>query len=124
LETVLSFIPNGWQVVTPRIVARDAAGLITFLKRVFAATGELQTDRPSVMNIGDSKIMISEAGARERVPAFLYVYVRDTDGAYHRALEAGARSLEDPTDLPYGDRRAMIEDAWGNVWQIATYRGG
>jgi len=75
------------------------------------------------MNIGDSKIMISEAGARERVPAFLYVYVRDTDGAYHRALEAGARSLEDPTDLPYGDRRAMIEDAWGNVWQIATYRG-
>ena len=23
---------------------------------------------------------------------------------------------------PYGDRRCMIEDAWGNTWQIATQR--
>jgi uncharacterized glyoxalase superfamily protein PhnB len=22
--------------------------------------------------------------------------------------------------MPYGDRRGMVEDAWGNVWQIAT----
>jgi uncharacterized glyoxalase superfamily protein PhnB len=22
--------------------------------------------------------------------------------------------------MPYGDRRAMVEDAWGNTWQIAT----
>jgi hypothetical protein len=25
--------------------------------------------------------------------------------------------------MPYGDRRAMAQDAWGNTWQIATYRG-
>ena len=24
--------------------------------------------------------------------------------------------------MPYGDRRGMVEDRWGNVWQIATYR--
>ena len=23
-------------------------------------------------------------------------------------------------DVPYGDRRAMVSDAWGNLWQIAT----
>jgi uncharacterized glyoxalase superfamily protein PhnB len=25
-------------------------------------------------------------------------------------------------DTSYGDRRAMVEDRWGNVWQIATVR--
>jgi len=26
-------------------------------------------------------------------------------------------------DMPYGDRRCMVEDQWGNTWQIATYFG-
>jgi uncharacterized glyoxalase superfamily protein PhnB len=30
--------------------------------------------------------------------------------------------VEPPGDMPYGDRRAMVEDRWGNVWQIATFR--
>jgi uncharacterized glyoxalase superfamily protein PhnB len=25
--------------------------------------------------------------------------------------------------VPYGDRRAMVEDPAGNVWQIATHLG-
>ena len=54
------------------------------------------------------------------MPAFLYLYVDDADRAYARALEAGARSLEPPVDPPYRDRRAMVEDPWGNVWQLAT----
>jgi uncharacterized glyoxalase superfamily protein PhnB len=54
------------------------------------------------------------------MPAFLYVYVPDTDTTYQRALAAGALSLEEPRDLPYGDRRGMVKDRWGNVWQIAT----
>ncbi len=50
------------------------------------------------------------------------VYVDDADGTYRQALAGGARSLEAPADMPYGDRRAMVEDRWGNVWQIATFR--
>jgi uncharacterized glyoxalase superfamily protein PhnB len=42
------------------------------------------------------------------------------DATYNRALNAGALSLEEPRDVPYGDRRAMVEDPSGNVWQIAT----
>jgi uncharacterized glyoxalase superfamily protein PhnB len=48
------------------------------------------------------------------------VYVSDTDATYRRAIENGARSLEAPVETPYGDRRCMIEDRWGNTWQIAT----
>jgi uncharacterized glyoxalase superfamily protein PhnB len=40
---------------------------------------------------------------------------------WHTVTPRGARSLEEPSDLPYGDRRGMVADRWGNVWQIATH---
>lgn len=76
-----------------------------------------------MITIGDSMIMISEVGVRAAMPAFLYVYVKDTDQVYKRAMAAGATSIEEPTEVPYGDRRCMIEDQWGNTWQIATRLG-
>ena len=118
------FTPEGWHTVTARIVADDAQRLVEFLKRVFGATGDYSPDRPAVMMIGDSRVMVSDAGVREAIPAFLYVYVDDTDKTFQRALDAGARSVEAPADVPYGDRRAMVVDEWGNTWQIATHLAG
>jgi PhnB protein len=115
--------PQGWHTVTPRIVARDARQLVEFLKRVFGGTGEYRQSVPSEVRIGDSLVMISDAGARRPMAAFLYVYVNDTDDTFQRALDAGAHALEAPSDMPYGDRRCMVEDEWGNTWQIATYLG-
>jgi PhnB protein len=67
--------------------------------------------------------MISNGGGvRERLAGFLYVYVENADVVYRMAINAGAVSIEAPADMPYGDRRAMVQDAWGNIWQIATYR--
>jgi len=117
------FTPPGWHTVTPRIVAHDAKQLVEFLQHVFGATGEYRQDRPSEVRIGDSLVMVSDADVRSPMTAFLYVYVDDTDATYRRALEAGARSLEEPSEMPYGDRRCMVEDRWGNTWQIATYPG-
>ena len=123
-ETVERFMPEGWHTVTPRIVVNDVAGLTEFLKHVFNASGEYRTDRPSLITIGDSMLMIGGTGVRDVTTAFLYVYVSDVDVTYQRALDAAARSIEEPFDTPYGDRRCMVEDAWGNIWQIATYRSG
>lgn len=113
-------MPEGWHTVTPRIVAKDANGLVEFLVHVFEAKGNYQEAAPSEMRIGDSIVMITEAGVRAPMTAFLYVYVKDTDATHQRAVDAGARSLERPIDTPYGDRRCMVEDNWGNTWQIAT----
>jgi PhnB protein len=115
-------VPPGWHTVTPRIVVQGAPDLIRFLRRTFNATGDVQSDRPSEIRIGDSLIMISDADVRESMPAFLYVYVDDVDAIYRRAIDAGATSVEKPLDLPYGDRRGMVKDAWGNLWQIATHQ--
>jgi uncharacterized glyoxalase superfamily protein PhnB len=91
-------------------VVHDAKQLVEFLRQVFGATGDYRPDRPSVIKIGDSSAMISDAGIRNAMTAFLYVYVNDADATYLRALDAGARSLEEPFDTPYGDRRCMIEE--------------
>ena len=113
-------IPKGWHSVTPRLVVDDAARLVEFLKQAFGATGDFHADRPAIISIGDSLVMISSVGLRDVMPAFLYLYVDDSDATYQRALEAGAVSLEEPQDTPYGDRRGMVKDPCGNIWQIAT----
>jgi uncharacterized glyoxalase superfamily protein PhnB len=122
-EELKHHVPEGWHSVTPRIFVNDPEGLADFLRYVFNATGEYRTDRPTQMTIGDSIIMISDTEIRKPTSAFLYVYVRDIDATYQRALEAEARSMEEPLDTPYGDRRCMVEDKWGNTWQIATFKG-
>src|SRR2546423_10639700 len=113
-------IPEGWHSVTPRLVVHDAAMMVEFLRQAFGATGDFRTDMPSVIKIGDSLVMVSSVGPRDAMTAFLYLYVDDIDKTYQRALEAGAVSLEVPSDLPYGDRRGMVKDPCGNIWQIAT----
>src|SRR5215467_3918784 len=91
-----SFKPKGWHTVTPRIVVDGVEEFVQFLKHVFEATGEYRSDTPAIMTIGDSRVMISEAGIRPPSPAFLYVYVANADTTYRRAREAGVKTLEEP----------------------------
>jgi len=116
------WIPDGWHSITPRLVANDAEALVTFLKGAFGAVGEWPDEGPAQLRIGDSLVMVSESGPRPATEAFLYLYVEDADATYRRAIATGATSLEAPDDMPYGDRRAMVRDPAGNVWQLATFR--
>lgn len=106
--------------VLPRMFVDDPAGAVRFLRDVFDAAGEFEADRPTQLTIGDSIVMVSGTVERERFPAFLYVYVDDTDAVFARAVAAGAEVLEEPLQTPYGQRRAMVRDPYGNVFQIAT----
>ncbi len=111
--------PAGFHSVTPRVIVADAEAQVDFLRAVFEATGDVHPGRPAEIRVGDSLVMVSSTAERESFPAFLYVYVDDADATYQRALDAGAVSMEEPRDTPYGDRRAMVRDPFGNVFQIA-----
>jgi uncharacterized glyoxalase superfamily protein PhnB len=118
------FQPAGRPTVTPRLFTPDVAGLSAFLKAVFDAQGDVQADIPTELKIGDSLVMVSDGGGvRDVTAATFYVYVADADETCRRALAAGARSVESPGDMPWGDRRGIVQDPWGNSWQIATHRG-
>jgi uncharacterized glyoxalase superfamily protein PhnB len=86
--------------------------MVAFLKRVFGAVGKIHDSAPSEIRIGDSRILVSSTDFRKSMPACFYVYVADADAVYARALAAGARSLEEPQEMPYGDRRCMVRDPW------------
>ncbi|MBK5330325.1 MAG: VOC family protein [Ilumatobacteraceae bacterium] len=110
---------RGYHSVTPRIVVTDVDAQVEFLRAVFEASGEVAAGRPAEIAIGESLVMITSATERELFPAFLYIYVDDADETYRRAVSAGAETMEEPLDTPYGDRRAMVRDPFGNIFQIA-----
>jgi len=123
--------PRGYHNVTAYFIVKDAAGFIVFLQSVFAAeelsrnTDEGGRVTHAEVRIGDSIVEVS--GGSDRFPArqgTAHVFVADTDACYSRALSAGATSLYEPQEMPYGERSAGIEDPYGNHWYLATFLGG
>ncbi len=119
-------IPDGYHTVTPYLIVREAAQLIEFVKQAFEATETFRGTGSAggihaEVRIGDSMMMIGGGGSSQPFPATLHLYVNDVDAVYARTLQAGATSIMEPADQPYGDRMAGAKDAFGNVWYIATH---
>jgi uncharacterized glyoxalase superfamily protein PhnB len=120
-------IPAGYHSVTPVLIVDGGQKLIDFMKQAFDAKetfcmkGPGQTIAHAELQIGDSIVMLSDASAESQARSgALYLYVEDVDAVYRRAVEAGAKSVSEPTNQFYGDRSARVTDAFGNYWGIAT----
>ena len=123
-------VPEGYHTVTPYPIVQEAAQLIDFVKQAFDATETFRGTGSAggihaEIRIGDSMVMIGGGGAwrGEPSPATLYLYVNDVDSVYKRTLQAGATSIMEPADQPFGDRLAGVKDSFGNTWYIATHIG-
>jgi len=121
-------VPEGFHTVTPYFVVKGARQLMDFLKQAFQAEEIFVHTTPeggighAQLRIGDSMIMLGEAMEPwQPMTASLYLYVPDTDAVYRRAIEAGGKSLMEPTDMFYGDRNGGLQDPFGNQWWIATH---
>ncbi|MER3435016.1 MAG: glyoxalase [Leptolyngbya sp. ERB_1_1] len=123
-----NFIPDGFHTVTPYLTVQGANQLLEFVKTAFDAEEVLcmkQSDgtiRHAAVRIGDSMVELAEA-RREwtPMPGAIHLYVSDTDAVYERSLQAGATSLQEPTEMDYGERGAAVKDPVGNHWYIATH---
>jgi len=120
-------IPDGYGTVTPYLVTKDAAKVIEFLQKSFDAkeTHERMMKGDIVghaeVKIGNSILMISDACEHApAMPSMFYIYTEDCDTLYKRALNNGAKSLQEPADQFYGDRSGGVEDLAGNKWYVAT----
>ncbi|HLK53679.1 MAG TPA: VOC family protein [Candidatus Angelobacter sp.] len=127
MATNKAYKPEGYQNVIPYLHVNGAAKMIAFMKEVFDAKEIAVYPRPdgtighAALRIGDSVVELADGGQDwPAMPCALQVYVPDTDAAYHRALKAGASSLQAPADQFYGDRVASVKDICGNNWYIAT----
>jgi len=124
----VNYIPEGYHTVTPTIIVKGATRLHEFLKKVFDAKviisvpGPNNTIAHSEVQIGDSRLMVADAGPMfSAQSSSFYLYVPDCDAAYKRALAAGAKSEREPKDQFYGDRNGSIVDEWGNRWAVGTH---
>jgi hypothetical protein len=60
-------------------------------------------------------------GKFQLLPAYLHVYVPDTDALHAQPVRAGASSAIPPEDAPYGERAATVKDPCGNTWFLAAH---
>jgi PhnB protein len=118
--------PDGYHSVSVFLMLESIEQEIEFVRKVFDAriSGEVRGPNGSLRyaeaRIGNSLIMMDKA--RTGHPAtrsMLHVWTDDVKGLHARALEAGATSIEEPTDQTYGNREAGIQDRQGNTWWIA-----
>ncbi|HUK26626.1 MAG TPA: VOC family protein [Terriglobales bacterium] len=122
-----SYIPRGLNNVNVYMHPRRAEPVINFLKRGFGAQEIARYASPdgviqhAEIRVGTSVVEMGEAhDPYQPMPAMFYLYVPDCDAVYRRALAAGAVSVAEPVDQPYGDRSGAVKDAFGNTWYIAT----
>jgi len=123
-----SYRPEGLNDVNVYMHPLRAEPVINFLKRAFGAREIGKYASPdgvvhhAEIRVGDSVVEMGEAqGKYPPMPTMFYLYVPDCDAVYQRALQAGATSIAEPADQPYGDRSGGVKDAFGNQWYIATH---
>lgn len=131
-------IPEGMHTLTPNLVLRDCAKAIEFYKKALGAKELMRMDAPggkgiwhAELEIGDSKFFLNDEmpgmgrpapSASEPAPVTLWLYVKDCDAAYRKAIGAGARSTMEPSDMFWGDRCASVADPHGYLWSFATHQ--
>jgi PhnB protein len=120
-------VPERYSRVDPWVISADSAAEIEFLKVAFGAR---ETPGSRMLGpdgrIGHVEVEVGEAvimlfDAKPGWPAtasHLRVYVDDTQGAFGRAVAAGARAVTRPTYLAFGERVARVRDPQGHLWWI------
>ncbi len=121
------------QTVTPYLLYEDGEAAIAFLARAFGfreidratgAAGGLHAELE--VEGGRGRVYLGQPPAGFRNPAtvgrtcLVYVLLEDgLDEHCERARAAGARVVEEPNDLPFGQRRYGCADPQGHEWYFA-----
>jgi PhnB protein len=138
LTVAVKPIPEGYHSITPMLTVRGADRAIDFYRRAFGAEeiGRMHgPDGKTVMHaelkIGDSRFFLGDeaCGMDTRSPQTLggsptgmYLYVRDVDEVFHKAVAAGATVKRPLENMFWGDRTGSVLDPYGHTWDLATHR--
>lgn len=137
-STQVKAIPKGFRTVTPHLSIREADKAIAFYKKALGAKERmciLTPDGKKVMHaelkIGNSIIFLGEENPARGCPSplstgsttvSLYLYVKDVDKAFARAVKAGVKVVMPVADMFWGDRVGTLIDPFGHQWTLATHK--
>jgi uncharacterized glyoxalase superfamily protein PhnB len=115
-------IPAQYNRLMPYIIIPHAYKFIEFMKNVFGVTEQIVVPRSEgvimhgELRIGESVIMFADTTEQITArPAGIFIYVDHVDETYKKALAAGAASLMEPMQQPYG-YTCGFHDPFGNDW--------
>ncbi len=128
--------PHIRQNLIPYLNIEDGDAMIAFCEKAFGAELKFAMKAPTNqhahvhMEVEDTTLMFSAMHPPhlqrvKRAPTdlplvTLLLYVKDCDATHDRAVAAGAKSVEAPSDMFWGDRSARVVDPQGIVWMISA----
>lgn len=120
-------LPPGHQSIMPYLLLHGADKFFEFTKMVFNAQQIITSyreDKITIMHseieINGSTIMLGEATEEWKLQnANLFIYVKEADETFNKAIQAGAKMLMPLTNQDYG-RTCGIKDPFGNSWWITS----
>lgn len=132
-EHAVAPIPEGYHSITCFLAVPDGNAAIDFYTTVFEAKLLSRADLPdgqpahAELLIGDSTLQlgmpIPDNGVRapgDWVHTSIVHYCPDVDAVIARALEHGARGVEEPQTFVTGDRYGVVIDPFGHRWAVIT----
>jgi len=133
----LQAVPAGYEKVTPYIIVHNGVAALDFYKRAFGAVELYRFNAPNgkighaEFKIGNSNFMIADESPSMNAlspstlggsPVGFYIYVKDVDSFFEKALSEGARQEQPVEDKFYGDRAGTLIDPFGHKWSFGTHK--
>lgn len=118
--------------VVPILIYADVGKAIDWLSQAFAFKERLRAERNGIVGhaqlvVGDGAIMMGRQGAEYHPPRpgevqqYVHVSVDDVDAHCERARKSGARIVQPPHDMPFGERQYTAEDLEGHRWVFSQH---
>jgi PhnB protein len=125
-------IPDGYHTITPQLTLDNAAQTIDWYKKALGADEISRSVGPdgkimhAELKIGDSRFMLNDVmmgkGPKDLggSATSFWVYVKDADALFNRAVGAGGKVQMAIVDQFWGDRAGAFTDPEGFTWWIAS----
>ena len=120
-------IPEGFHTITPNIIVEGVEEAIQFYRKAFGAEEKVRLTMPDgkivhcELTIADPCLNLGEAmEGWPAHPLLAQIYVENSDAAFERAINAGARVTMPMTDMFFGSREGRVADSFGGTWTIST----
>jgi len=132
---------TGYSWLSPYLLVNNVPATIQFYQKAFGfdkkmaepnldgniSHAELTYKGQTIMigsPVGDScKEQKPPISSGSKCPISMFIYVEDVDKFYTDAVVAGAKSIQAPEDMHWGDRMCSLEDIDGYCWHFATHSG-
>lgn len=126
-----SYLPEGYNSVSPYFILDDPEAFEVFLQKVFNGVTlrkYLNNEQKIVhaeMKVFGSVIMYSNATPKYPPNQLLvHVYLPDVDDSFKKAVDFGCEVVNAPVQHDGDpDKRGNFKDPWNNLWSVATQQG-